>query len=146
AVVRGVPGHRRLLRSPAGRRTRAGTGARAVPGDAAAAGVGRGILTRSRSRSRSRLLPRGEKTGTGTGTGRGTGNKAIRRSERRGGMKGQAFLKHAAVYGAANLLLQAAGFVLLPLYTRCLGPRDFGVLEVLGRLGETVSACLLIGG
>jgi O-antigen/teichoic acid export membrane protein len=61
-------------------------------------------------------------------------------------MKGQAFLKHAAVYGVANLLLQAAGFVLLPLYTRCLGPRDFGVLEILGRLGETVSACLFIGG
>jgi O-antigen/teichoic acid export membrane protein len=61
-------------------------------------------------------------------------------------MKGEAFLRHAAVYGAANLLLQAAGFVLLPLYTRCLGPRDYGVLEVLGRLAETVSACLLVGG
>src|SRR5579884_4102279 len=61
-------------------------------------------------------------------------------------MKGQAFLRHAAVYGAANLLQQAAGLVLLPLYTRCLCSHDFGILEVLGRLAETVGACLLIAG
>jgi O-antigen/teichoic acid export membrane protein len=61
-------------------------------------------------------------------------------------MKGHHFLKHAAVYGVANLLPQAAGLALLFLYTRCLQPRDYGVLEVLGRLGETVATILVIGG
>jgi O-antigen/teichoic acid export membrane protein len=61
-------------------------------------------------------------------------------------MKGPSFVRHAAVYGAANLLLQAGGFVLLPLYTRCLGPEDFGALEVLVRLGETMATFLLLGG
>ena len=35
-------------------------------------------------------------------------------------MKSQSFLKHAAIYGLASMLMQAAGFVLLPLYTRYL--------------------------
>src|SRR4051812_27297209 len=58
----------------------------------------------------------------------------------------RSFLRHAATYGLATLLTQAAGFVLLPLYLRCLGPSDFGVLEVVGRLAETFSALLLFGG
>ncbi len=58
----------------------------------------------------------------------------------------RSFLRHAAVYGLANIVVQAGSFVLLPLYTHCLTPADYGVLEVLGRLAETVSACLLIGG
>jgi O-antigen/teichoic acid export membrane protein len=61
-------------------------------------------------------------------------------------MDKQGFVKHAAVYGLANLLLQAAGVILLPLYTRCLKPADYGVLEVLGRLAETVAPLLLFGG
>jgi O-antigen/teichoic acid export membrane protein len=61
-------------------------------------------------------------------------------------MDKQGFFKHAAVYGLANLILQAGGVVLLPLYTRCLSPADYGVLEVLGRLAETVGTCLLFGG
>lgn len=61
-------------------------------------------------------------------------------------MNGRSFLKHAAVYGLAGLLVQAGGFVLLPLYTHCLTPSDYGVLEVLGRLAETVGACLMFGG
>jgi O-antigen/teichoic acid export membrane protein len=58
----------------------------------------------------------------------------------------RSFLKHAAVYGLAGLLVQAGGFVLLPLYTRCLTPADYGILEVLNRLAETVGACLMFGG
>jgi O-antigen/teichoic acid export membrane protein len=42
--------------------------------------------------------------------------------------------------------MQAGGVVLLPLYTRCLNPADYGVLEVLGRLAETVAPLLLFGG
>jgi O-antigen/teichoic acid export membrane protein len=61
-------------------------------------------------------------------------------------MNNNTFFKHAAVYGMAGLLLQAGGFILLPLYTRCLSPADYGVLEVLGRLAETVGTCLLFGG
>src|SRR5262249_54142980 len=55
-------------------------------------------------------------------------------------------LKHAATYGLATLLTQAGGFVVLPLYLRCLGPADYGVLEVVGRLAETFAALLLFGG
>src|SRR5579875_2188615 len=58
----------------------------------------------------------------------------------------RSFLKHAAVYGLASLLVQAGGFVLLPLYTRYLTPTDYGVLEVLNRLAETVGTCLMFGG
>jgi len=61
-------------------------------------------------------------------------------------MNNRSFLKHAAVYGLANLLVKASGFVLLPLYTRCLTPSDFGLLEVLGRLAETVGTILMFGG
>src|SRR5437868_15550664 len=61
-------------------------------------------------------------------------------------MDKQAFVKHAAAYGMANLLVQAGGFLLLPIYIRCLSPSEYGVLEVLGRLAETVGTCLLFGG
>jgi O-antigen/teichoic acid export membrane protein len=61
-------------------------------------------------------------------------------------MNKQGFVKHAAVYGLATLLMQAGGVVLLPLYTRCLSPAEYGVLEVLGRLAETVAPLLLLGG
>lgn len=58
----------------------------------------------------------------------------------------RSFLKHAAVYGLATLFVQAGGFVLLPIYLRCLGPGDYGALEVVGRLAETVGTLLLFGG
>ncbi len=58
----------------------------------------------------------------------------------------RSFVKHAAVYGLAGLLVQAGGFILLPLYTHCLTPADYGVLEVLGRMAETVGTCLMFGG
>src|SRR5689334_5972550 len=61
-------------------------------------------------------------------------------------MDDRSFVKHAAVYGLASLLVQAGGFVLLPLYTHCLTPSDYGVLEVLGRMAETVGTCLMFGG
>src|SRR3954465_1712726 len=61
-------------------------------------------------------------------------------------MDRRVFVKHAAAYGAANLLVQAGGFLLLPLYIRCLTPAEYGVLEVLSRLAETGGTCLLFGG
>lgn len=44
------------------------------------------------------------------------------------------------------MLVQAAGLILLPLYTRYLSRDDFGLLEILTRIGETVSTVLVIGG
>jgi O-antigen/teichoic acid export membrane protein len=58
----------------------------------------------------------------------------------------RSFLKHAAVYGLAGLLVQAGGFVLLPLYTSCLTPADYGVLEILSRMADTVGTILMFGG
>lgn len=58
----------------------------------------------------------------------------------------RSFVKHATIYGLASLLVQAGGFVLLPLYTRYLTPADYGVLEVLSRMAETVGTCLMFGG
>ena len=52
------------------------------------------------------------------------------------------FLRHAAVYGVAAALVQAAGFLLLPMYLRCLGPADYGVLEVVTRFAETFESTL----
>jgi O-antigen/teichoic acid export membrane protein len=56
------------------------------------------------------------------------------------------FLKHAAVYGLAAALVQAAGFLLLPMYLRFLGPADYGALEVVTRFAESVSTLLVLGG
>lgn len=61
-------------------------------------------------------------------------------------MNDRSFLKHAAIYGLGGLLMQAGGFVLLPLYTSCLTPSDYGVLEVLGRMAETIGTILMFGG
>jgi O-antigen/teichoic acid export membrane protein len=61
-------------------------------------------------------------------------------------MSKESFFRHAAVYGLANLLVQAGSFILVPIYTRCLTPADYGVLEVVSRLAETVGTCLLFGG
>ncbi|MHB1424437.1 MAG: lipopolysaccharide biosynthesis protein [Gemmataceae bacterium] len=61
-------------------------------------------------------------------------------------LSSRSFVKHALVYGLAGLLVQAGGFVLLPLYTRYLTPADYGVLEVLSRMAETIGTCLMFGG
>ena len=61
-------------------------------------------------------------------------------------MRSQTFFKHAIVYGAGSMLLQAAGFILLPIYTRYLSPSAFGMLEVSARMGEVVTICLMLPG
>src|SRR5207302_699127 len=60
--------------------------------------------------------------------------------------KQSSFLWHAAVYGGGNLLVYAAGFLLLPLYVRCLSESEYGTLDVFNRLGEVVILCLLYNG
>ena len=61
-------------------------------------------------------------------------------------MNNGSFLRHAVVYGLANLLTQGAGFVLIPLYTRCLSKNDVGSLEILGRAAELGGTLLLVSG
>jgi O-antigen/teichoic acid export membrane protein len=53
------------------------------------------------------------------------------------------FLRHAAVYGLGHVLVYVGSFILLPLYTKCLRPDEYGVLELLNRLGEILNLCLL---
>ena len=40
-------------------------------------------------------------------------------------------VRHSAVYGLGNILAKALGFLMLPLYTRYLAPRDFGLFEIM---------------
>jgi O-antigen/teichoic acid export membrane protein len=58
-------------------------------------------------------------------------------------MRNLTFLKHAGVYAIGDFLVMAAGFVLLPLYTRSLTQTQFGTLEILERTGEILVVCLL---
>jgi O-antigen/teichoic acid export membrane protein len=61
-------------------------------------------------------------------------------------MAKRSFLRHALLYGLSSALVQAGGVVLVPLYTRCLTPEDFGAMEVVGRCAEMAGTLLLIGG
>lgn len=58
----------------------------------------------------------------------------------------QSFLRHTAVYGIGSLLVPAASFLLLPLYTRALAPAEYGLLEILNRAGEVAVFLLLLRG
>lgn len=60
--------------------------------------------------------------------------------------KKNSFLKHAAIYGIGTLALQMGSIVLLPLYTNCLKPAEFGVLEIVYRIGDILNICLMSGG
>ena len=39
--------------------------------------------------------------------------------------------KHATIYGSGVILSKMVGFLLIPIYTRCLTPKDYGILELL---------------
>lgn len=58
----------------------------------------------------------------------------------------KSFLVHALTYGGGTLLLQAASILLLPLYTAYLSPSEFGLLDVLNRLGDVLCICLMVNG
>jgi O-antigen/teichoic acid export membrane protein len=58
----------------------------------------------------------------------------------------RSFLRHAATYGVGVLLLQAGGILLLPLYTRFLGPGDYGLLQLWYRTGDILSIGLMVNG
>jgi O-antigen/teichoic acid export membrane protein len=61
-------------------------------------------------------------------------------------MKSSRIIQHTLVYAVGTVLLQALSFLLLPIYTRCLSPGEFGKLELLGRIGECVMICFLMNG
>jgi O-antigen/teichoic acid export membrane protein len=61
-------------------------------------------------------------------------------------MENRSFFRHAFLYGLGSVLVQAAGVVLVPLYTRCFSVAENGDLEVLGRCAEMAGTLLLIGG
>jgi O-antigen/teichoic acid export membrane protein len=56
------------------------------------------------------------------------------------------FLKESFIYGIGGVLTQAAGFVLVPVYTRCFTPDEYGTLEILSRIADVLIVCLLING
>lgn len=54
----------------------------------------------------------------------------------------QKTVKHAAIYGASDILSKAVGFIMLPIYTRYLTPADYGVIELLVLSIYLISALL----
>ena len=54
-------------------------------------------------------------------------------------------LKHSLIYGAGVALGKAVGFVMVPVYTRCLNPSEYGTLEMLSRSGELVALVSALG-
>ena len=56
------------------------------------------------------------------------------------------FLTDAAIYGIGGVVIQLASVVLLPLYTHYLTPSDYGVMEVIERIGQIINICLMAGG
>lgn len=60
--------------------------------------------------------------------------------------KSKSFLANAAVYGLGTFLVQGVSIILLPLYTRYLTPAEYGVLEILSRIGQVIVICLMVNG
>ncbi|MGB5108081.1 MAG: oligosaccharide flippase family protein [Candidatus Zixiibacteriota bacterium] len=53
--------------------------------------------------------------------------------------------KHSAIYGAADMLSRAIGFVMIPLYTHYLTTSDYGTLELLDLTSYVVAMFLGLG-
>jgi O-antigen/teichoic acid export membrane protein len=54
-------------------------------------------------------------------------------------------VKHTFVYGAGSILQKAISFLLLPVYTHYLNPRDFGILEILNVTISLIGMFLAMG-
>lgn len=46
----------------------------------------------------------------------------------------KSILKHTSIYGITRILSRSAGFIMIPIYTRCLTPSDYGTVELLDLL------------
>ena len=53
--------------------------------------------------------------------------------------------RHALIYGSGFLLARAAGFLLVPLYTRLLTPADYGVIELLDLTSFFIGTFVTLG-
>jgi O-antigen/teichoic acid export membrane protein len=51
-------------------------------------------------------------------------------------------LKHSSVYTLGNILSKIVSFIMLPVYTRCLTPSDYGTLEILTLTASVVTMLL----
>lgn len=60
--------------------------------------------------------------------------------------KKESFAKHAAVYGLGTLATQLVSILLLPLYTKCLVPADFGALNLIYKISDIFKTCLMSNG
>lgn len=58
----------------------------------------------------------------------------------------KSFLKNAAIYGLGGVATQIAGIILLPLYTQYLTPIEFGVLDLVNRVGQVILITLMVNG
>lgn len=53
--------------------------------------------------------------------------------------------KHTVIFGIGDIAQKAVGFILLPLYMRCLSPEDYGVLAMLGIISMAFAGLVLQG-
>ena len=60
--------------------------------------------------------------------------------------KEKSFLSHAAIYGFGTLLLQLSGLILLPIYVNYLSPAEFGILDIIDRIGMILLIGLMANG
>lgn len=61
--------------------------------------------------------------------------------EKRGG-----FLSHALIYGLGSVSLQLVSIVVLPLYAWKLSVDEYGLLQLLYRIGDMINMCLMVNG
>jgi O-antigen/teichoic acid export membrane protein len=54
-------------------------------------------------------------------------------------------VNHSLVYGLGSALSAAGGFILLPLYTHVLDTAEYGVLELLNRIGDVMILVFFLG-
>lgn len=55
---------------------------------------------------------------------------------------GKKIISHSKIYLAGNILQRCVSFVMLPIYTRCLTPSDYGTLELLSMVLDFVGIIL----
>jgi O-antigen/teichoic acid export membrane protein len=53
--------------------------------------------------------------------------------------------RHAGIYGLANVMERAVGFVMIPVYTRYLMPADYGILELIYLTTSIISLVIGMG-
>ncbi len=60
-------------------------------------------------------------------------------------LKRNKFIANAGAYVSSNFLLQAAGFLLTPLWARYLTPKDYGITGTIAAYSGVISSLLMMG-